>query len=205
MNPTKFDACLLDLRRYLTECDEVERAILYGSVARNIAGPESDLDLLIAAPRERHEELAVELYRVGARYDVTISPYLVTREELKRIDPQFLESVVRDGVVIKGEPLEPSLRDLRLEPYELVTLHLDHLAQAEKVRLSRELYGYASVRKYKRKQYRSRKEGFVEKVGGRRLGRGTFLIPARAWPQLEALLDKRQGKRWAFTVWVQSA
>jgi len=57
----------------------------------------------------------------------------------------------------------------------------------------------------KRKTYRSRKEGFVGKVGGRKLGQGTLLIPARALPQLEALLQKRRAERRAFTVWIEAA
>ncbi len=203
MNPAKFDDCLREVRAYLENRREAESALVYGSVAVGTAGPESDLDLLIVSPRGSHEELARDLFRIGARSDVTVSPYLVERTELERLDPQFLEAIVRDGVVLKGKPPEPSLRVLQLEPYQLVTLQLDKLNQREKVGLSRELYGYRSERKYKRKLYRSRKQGFLERVGGRKLGRGTFLIPARAWPELEALLQKRGGKRWAFTVWVQ--
>jgi len=205
MNPRRFDACLVDVRGYLAGLREVEKAIVYGSVALGTAGPDSDLDLLILTSGDRQEELVRNLYRVGAQHDVTISPYLVTREDLARLDPQLLESVARDGVVVKGQPMDPSLADLRLEPYQLVTLRLDSLSQREKMRLSRELYGYESVRTYKRKRYRSRREGFVEKVRGRKLGKGTFLIPARSWPELETLLEKRRGKRWAFTVWVQTA
>ncbi len=203
MNLAKFDGTLREARAYLENRREVTSALVYGSVAVGTAGPESDLDLLIIAPRDSHEELARDLYRIGARYDVTVSPYLVERTELESLDPQFLESIVRDGVVLKGKPLEPSLRVLQLEPYQLVTLQLDRLNQREKVRLSRDLYGYSSERKYKRKRYRSRKKGFLERVGGRKLGRGTFLIPSRVWPELEALLRKRGGKRWAFTVWLQ--
>jgi len=205
MNPPKFEDCLQEVRRYLGKRREAASALVYGSVALGTAGPDSDLDLLIVAPRAVHEELARDLFRIGARHDVTVSPYLVERAELGSLDPQFLGSLARDGIAIKGTDLDPSLRQLRLEPYQLVTLQLARLRHEEKVALSRELYGYESVRNYKRKTYRSRKEGFVEKVGGRKLGRGTFLIPARAWPQLEALLQKRRAKRWAFTVWVQSA
>jgi len=205
MNPPKFEDCLQEVRRYLEKRREAASALVYGSVALGTAGPDSDLDLLIVAPRAVHEELARDLFRIGARHDVTVSPYLVERAELGTLDPQFLESIVRDGIAIKGAALDPSLRQLRMEPFQLVTLQLDRLAHEEKVALSRELYGYESVRKYKRKTYRSRKEGFVERVGGRKLGRGTFLIPARAWPQLEDLLQERRAKRWAFTVWVQSA
>ena len=204
MNPAKFDACLQEVRRYLENRQVVKSAVAYGSVALGTARDDSDLDLLIVASRDCHEETAHELYGIGARHDVTVSPYLVERSELETLDPQFLESVIRDGIVLKGRPLELSLRQLRLEPYQLVTLKLDGLSQSEKVRLSRDLYGYSSERKYKRKRYRSRKRGLVEDVGGRKLGRGTFLIPSRAWPDLEALLRNRRGKRWAFTVWLQS-
>lgn len=203
MNPVKFENCLREVQRYLEDRSEVNSALVHGSVAVGTAGAESDLDLLIVAPRDSHEELARDLYRIGARYDVTVSPYLVERTELEGLDPQFLESVARDGIVLKGKPLDPSLRVLQLEPYQLVTLRLDRLSQREKVRLSRDLYGYSSERKYKRKKYRSRKKGFLERVGGRKLGRGTFLIPSRVWPELEALLQKRGGKRSAFTVWLQ--
>ncbi|HEX9340489.1 MAG TPA: nucleotidyltransferase domain-containing protein [Thermoplasmata archaeon] len=204
MNPAKFDGCLREVRLYLAERHEVGSALLYGSVAVGTAGADSDFDLLIVAPRDVHEDLARDLFRIGARHDVTISPYLVERPELDALDPQFLEAVTRDGVAIVGEALDPSIRQLRMEPYQLVTLQLDRLPQGKKVALSRDLYGYESVRKYKRKTYRSRRQGFVEEVGGRKLGRGTFLIPARSWPQLEALLRRRGAERWAFTVWVQA-
>jgi predicted nucleotidyltransferase len=205
MNLSKFEDCLQEIRRYLKKQREAKSALVYGSVALGTAGPDSDLDLLVVARRAVHEELARDLFRIGATHDVTVSPYLVERAELDTLDPQFLESLARDGLTIKGAALDPSLRQLRVEPYQLVTLQLYRLPHGEKVALSRELYGYESVRKYKRKTYRSRTEGFVEKVGGRKLGRGTFLIPARAWPQLEDLLQKRRAKRWAFTVWVQAA
>ncbi|MFQ5911503.1 MAG: hypothetical protein ACE5IJ_12415, partial [Thermoplasmata archaeon] len=102
----------------------------------------------------------------------------------------------------KGEALDPSIRRLGLEPYHLVTLRLEHLPQREKVRLSRRLYGYESVRKYGGKRYRSRKRGFVEAEGGWKLGRGTFLIPSKAWPALDAILREHRGKRWGFPVWI---
>jgi len=69
----------------------------------------------------------------------------------------------------------------------------------------RGLQAHESVRTNKRKTYRNRKEGFAEKVGGRMLRRRTFLNPTRAWPQLEALLQKCRAKRWALTAWIQAA
>jgi len=204
MNPLKFAACLEDLRSWAAKLKRGERAVMYGSVARGIARGESDLDLFLVAPRARHDALAQELFLLGARHDVTISPFLVERSGLAGLDRQFLESVTRDGVALKGLPLDPTVGMLDLRPHYLVTLYLDHLAQRTKVKLARELYGYRTSRRYKKAKYVTAREGLLNRVGGRKLGRGTVLVPAKAWPDLEALIRKYRGKRWAFTVWVQA-
>ena len=204
MNPPKFGACVEDVRRWAAGRDRVETVIAYGSVARGTAGDESDLDLLIVAPRRRHEALARELFLLAARHDVTVSPYLVDRTEIPSLDRQFVESVARDGVALKGHGLDPTIRTLDLRPHYLVTLRLDHLPQRKKVQLSRELYGYRTARRYKRRRYESHRQGLVDRVGARKLGRGTVLVPAAAWPDVEAMIRRYDAKRWAFTVWVQA-
>lgn len=203
MNPPKFAACLEDVRTWAAGRKDVEGAIAYGSVARGTATEESDLDLLVLAPRARHEALARELFPLGYRRDVTLSPYLVDRGELADLDAQFVESVTRDGIALKGPPLDPTVGRLDLRPHVLVTLYLDHLPQKTKMTLSRELYGYRSARRYKRARYESRSEGLLDRVGGRKLGRGTVLVPAGAWPDVDGLIRRFKGKRWAFTVWMQ--
>ncbi len=205
LNPHKFEKCLGEIRSYLQHRREVESATLYGSAARGQARSTSDLDILIVASRGKHEDIAHDLFRLGARFDVTISPYLVDRNELETIDPQFLESVARDGVTVKGSPVDPILSQIRLAPFRIVTFQLDGLTQADKVALSRQLYGYKSSRTYKGKTYRSHSKGAVEKVGGWKLGRGSCIVPEKAWSQIERALNKRKVKRWSFTVWVQSA
>ena len=73
LNPHKFEKCLGEIRSYLQHRREVESATLYGSAARGHARSTSDLDILIVAPRGKHEDLAHDLFRLGARFDVTIS------------------------------------------------------------------------------------------------------------------------------------
>jgi len=82
MNPQKFAACLADLHEWAGRLRRTERLIVYGSVARDTAAEESDLDVLIVCRRDRHEALAHELFLLGARYDVTVSPFLVEPAEL---------------------------------------------------------------------------------------------------------------------------
>ena len=57
-----------------------------------------------------------------------------------------------------------------------------------------------SSRTYKGKTYRSHSKGAVEKVGGWKLGRGSCIVPEKAWSQIEKVLNKRKVKRWSFTV-----
>ena len=142
MNPPRFRACIEEITDYLSMRDEVEKAVIYGSAAMGTAGEESDLDLFLIAPKARHDQIAQRLFDIGARHGITVSPYTLTAGEIQGLDRQFLESIARDGVVLKGEPLDPTLSALDLQPEYVVTLYLDHLPQEAKVRLSRELYGY---------------------------------------------------------------
>jgi len=66
------------------------------------------------------------------------SMYLVERTELEALDPQFLGSLARDGIAIKGTGLDPSLPQVRAEPCQPVTQHLARLRHEEKVAPSRE-------------------------------------------------------------------
>src|SRR3989337_132843 len=166
MNPPKFSACLEDLRRWAAKLKRGERAVVYGSVAKGVAGGESDLDVFLVAPRARHDALARELFLLGARHDVTISPFLEEPSGVAGLDRPFLESVARAGGALRGPPLDPTVGMLDLRPHYLVTLYLDHLAQRTKVKLARELYGYRTSRRYKKARYATAREGFLSRRGG---------------------------------------
>ncbi len=204
MNEPRFDDCLEEVRKWVASRKDIETAIVYGSAARGTARAESDLDMFLVVRGDCQDVVANALYSIGNRFDVTISPYFVEHGDIAKLDRQFVESVTRDQMALKGRPLNPTLEELDLKPHFLVTLYLDHISQKRKMKLSRELYGYRSVRKYKRRKYASEAKGFLDRVGGRKLGRGTILVPADAWPGLDSLVRKYNGKRWAFTVWIQN-
>ncbi len=204
MNPPKFKECLDEFERWAAGRSDIEMAVAYGSVARETAVDESDLDILVVAPAKHHRSLAREMRVIGDRHDVSVSLYIVERGEMGGLNPQFVESLARDGIALRGGNVDPTVSALDLRPHYLVTLYLDHLPQKKKVQLSRELYGYRSSRRYGRKTYESASEGLIDRAKGRKLGRGTLLVPAKAWPELDALIKRYKGKRWAFTVWVQN-
>ncbi len=77
------------------------RIILFGSAARGDAGPDSDLDLLVVVPPDRHRrKTAQAIYRnlvdIGSAVDVVV----VTTEDLERYrdDPgMVIHNAVEEG------------------------------------------------------------------------------------------------------------
>ena len=88
------------------EFPEVDAVILYGSVARQEAGPNSDIDLLVLG------EVSEEKIRDHAHensVEVIISPIVESRKEFKRNLERgngFEKQLKQDGVMLYGEIVE---------------------------------------------------------------------------------------------------
>lgn len=92
-------------------------AVVYGSVARRERNPR-DLDLLLVTKSDSDEEQLRELLldvteKFATQYQLEISPLFMTRTELRgRAQEGFLKSVVKEGILLFGEPVGP-LRRMR--------------------------------------------------------------------------------------------
>lgn len=83
---------------------KAEKVILFGSYVRGDAVEDSDIDLLIIAPRAqkffKRMATVVRIMR-DLRYGLPLSPVVLTSEELKaRIErgDQFIQGIVEKGV-----------------------------------------------------------------------------------------------------------
>lgn len=201
MNPPSFDAAIERLRQALPRSALVA-AVVFGSVARGEATEESDLDLLVI-PRSGHEDDVLDAVRqveTDARIRIAA---IVASPSLDELERQFLESILREGKVILGELPKVDLRELDLEPMRLVAFDLRDLDHREKVRLERELFGYVTRKKYKRKEYRREVPGKLSEWGGRRIGRGTLVVPERVVPEIDRFLRSHRAKRILIPIWIQ--
>lgn len=85
--------------------DLLERVVLYGSHARDEAGPESDVDVLcvLHGPFNYGEMVArtSELTaRLSLEYDIPLSRAFVTLEDYEARQLPFLMNVHKEGVVL---------------------------------------------------------------------------------------------------------
>jgi predicted nucleotidyltransferase len=203
MNPPKIERAVAALRERLTRDRRVRSAILYGSCARGTAREDSDIDVLILVSDGPVDHLRDSIHDIESAFDVTVSPIVLRPDEVDRLDRQFLDSVLREGILLAGRPLSASLEDLQLRPIRVVSFDLSHLPPSEKMRLYRLLDGYHTVKRRGRKRYERRVDGFLKDVGGWRIGRGAVVVPEAALPRLEEILCRMKAKRWTIAAWAQ--
>ena len=124
---------------------EVVSFVVYGSVARNEARKESDVDILLViedlADRyaafklfERAEQEVEPLIRRAGEdgYRIYFSPIIKSREEAARISPLYLD-LVEDAVIIYDK------NDFFREILEKLKMRLAHL-NAKRVRIGKKWY-----------------------------------------------------------------
>ena len=204
MNPPTIDRAIEALRALLGRASGVRSAVLYGSCARGTAREDSDIDIVVVVSEGRVDRLREAIHDVESAFDVNVSPLVLRVNELDRLDRQFLDSLLREGVSLAGPPIAVSLQDLRLRPIRVVSFDVSHLPPSEKMRLYRSLDGYATVKRRGRKRYERKVDGFLREVGGWRVGRGAVVVPEAALPRLEEILARVKAKRWTIAAWAQA-
>jgi predicted nucleotidyltransferase len=202
MNPPQLDRAVAKLQNRLPK-KWATAVILFGSAARGEASEGSDLDLFIV-PRgvEAEEAILKRIREVEEDEGVRVSP-VFSKPPFRELDRQFLESILREGIALVGSLPSVDLASLDMEPVRLVAFGLSGLPNAKKVRLERELFGYQTRKRYKGKTYVRRVQGRLSEWGGRKISRGTFLIPEAAVPALDRLLRAHGAKRILIPMWIQ--
>jgi hypothetical protein len=144
--------------------------ILFGSFARGEADEGSDIDLLVLFENEK--KMRENEWEVTRRIPSHIfaQSICVCPSTLRRMNPVFVQSVFKEGIILylRYPWVLPSRLANTVESL-LVTYSLKGLSQHAKQRVDYKLFG-KTIGEH-------RYPGLVEKCGGKRLGRGCFLIP----------------------------
>jgi uncharacterized protein len=105
--PTADDPVLAEIVRRLVEVYRPDRILLFGSVARGDAGPDSDYDLMVVVPDDTppEQQRSMAGYRavrhLGVARDIFVSTAGNFRRQL-HLKASFPSTVVREGVVLYG-------------------------------------------------------------------------------------------------------
>jgi len=157
--------------------------VLFGSAARGEADEGSDIDLLVLF--EDEDKMRRNEWEVTRRIPPNIfaQSICVCPSTLKRMNPVFVQSVFRDGIILYMQYPWMLRSSLANTVYSLLVAYsLECLSQKDKQKIDYKLFG--------RMIGRHRYTGLVEKHGGKRLGRGSFLIPKRDAETILNLLDE---------------
>jgi len=183
----------------------IQTIILFGSVARGQAKEESDVDICIILKNEQKQNaLQNQILQLEKKYDKNIN-VIFTDPQLKGLDRHFIETILREGLILHGTLPAIPVQRLELEPYEIIKYDLSSLSHPEKMKIKRLLYGIATKKTYNGKTYENKQKGKVEEFGGIRIGIASILIPEKMSWQIDELLKKHKVSLRKITIWLSKS
>lgn len=208
MIQTGFKDLVFEFAKRISDISVVRSLILFGSVAKGEADMRSDADFLVILDtqkpaskmleRKQVSEIALDLEK---KFDRSVS-LVFTNKNFDGLDRQFVEEVFKEGLILYGKVPQVDVERLKLEPYSLVHFSLKKIGKPDKMRLKRALYGHRTVKRYKRKTYKSEVMGLIEKLGGKRTGIASVLVPAKNLKELTDTLRRFEVEYEKLDVWL---
>ena len=171
----------------LAKLEEVIAVVLFGSVARGEPMTrKSDIDLLVIVDKH-NTKIEDQIAGIVSGKEV---PSVNTPEEFTK-NPYFAFEILRDGIVLYKRP-DPLELPFAL-PERAVTLYkfdISEKSQLGKVKINLVLYGRMDKKKIGGKIKEYHYVGVVERLGGQRIGRGSFLVPSKAESEIDEIFEK---------------
>lgn len=188
--------------------DSVLCVILFGSVARGEADRRSDLDILVIFDTRKNVRILKERGEISKmsldlekKFDKNIQ-LVFSNKNFDGLDRQFVENVLKEGVILFGKNPQVDTESLKLESYSLIHYSLKELKDSDKMRIKRIFYGHKTTKEYKGKVYKSEIKGLIEELGGKRTGIASFLIPSKKTEDITGILKKFGIKFEKIDVWI---
>jgi predicted nucleotidyltransferase len=190
----QFQDAVFEFVKQVSSIPKIYGVFLFGSVAKGEADSRSDIDFLIVLDTQQDPDLLDERNKVSKialdlekKFDRNIQ-IVLSNTRFDKLDGQFIEDVLREGIILFGRPLVMADNKLGFSPYVLIHYELTDLSSSGKMKVKRALYGYETRRSYKGKVYTSRTKGLVNELDGKRTGIASILLPQRkSRPVLETL------------------
>jgi predicted nucleotidyltransferase len=198
MEQNKLISLALSFASFLLERINVESIILFGSVSHNNFDSESDIDIFIESDEKNKEKIEnfLGLYKKTQEYEKFKLEGINNEISLKigKLDEwkDLKRSIISGGIVLygnyKGKPE-------KLNHKIIFILNAENMKRSEKIKTWRKIYGY--------KQKIDKKVYIFGGLAEKKIGRGSFIIPAEKFKIVEDYLKKNKIKHSFFDVWVE--
>jgi len=162
--------------------DGVVGIILFGGYARGDYDEGSDVDLLaIFRDKNALRQGSKELYSAASESDLFLQIVSLTVDELK--SSNLLESAKREGKIYLANDDVKKLLDELHKAYALITFSSAKLSRKDKVVFTQELEG--------RGKGKYTYEGWIQRLGGYKVGRGVMMIPVENLRAITQILEQK--------------
>lgn len=188
----------------LARIPKLTTALLYGSAARGELTETSDIDLMLVFDVPHNPETGGELetaHRILGEIKTERKLQIVPTNLKQALDPDFLDNITREGIIIYGKPIILTTEKLQLKPHVIYTYSVMGLPQIKKSKLQRALKGYKVVRKLREKVYKSEKNGLLKTLQAKKLGKGVIMVPQENSKTLEKLFTQHNIKHVKIKAW----
>lgn len=182
--------------------EKISQIILFGSVVRNDANKESDLDLFLESSDKNLEKEIIKIKELFSQ-SLKVKKYwslLGVSNEINCIIGKIEEwdelkrSLISQGIILYGKYSGQTKTDV----YHLFTLNQSP-QRNKNISIWRKLYGYKQ--KVGSKIYHN--QGLIREYDGKKLGKGVFLIPALHTQKIISYLNKQKFKYQIIMIWLE--
>lgn len=179
MIQNEFKAQVFEFIKSVSDFEEIISITLFGSVAKDEAKADSDIDFLVVVSSMGIEKKIIKTAdEISDKFNKKLQ-VIVKTKKLEGLDPSMVESISADGILLYGVPIKVKQKDMELEPYTIAIYSLADLPQSEKMKFKRSLFGSESIFRGEKKTYKTLQEGLLKMSNSARLGRGAIIFPSK--------------------------
>ncbi len=207
MNKHELIAYAMDFCSFLLRSDigkNIDKIILFGSVARGDFDSESDIDIFIDTEKAKETEASVkkiqkafEISDVYEKWKLKGIKNPISAKIGKLETWELYRSVISIGILLYGK-FEEMPKDAKC--YSMLALDFSRMDRNEKIKVWRKLYGYKQ--KIGKKFFVSK--GMLEELVGKKLERSIIAVPSENKERILDFIKENRIKYRIFEVWTDS-
>lgn len=186
----------VDFSSKIKDFKDIISIILFGSVARDEATVESDVDIAIIYSKKDNEIVR----KINTIKPEEFQLIHLSIEELKE-EPTLIGALSGEGILLYGRPIAVLLDDVELKSKMIIAYDTSKLDQNARSKLNRALYGGKSTYFKDNKKETKFYQGIVDTIRAEKIGKSVLMIDRKNYPEITKTLKRFHAKWKEIPVW----